>query len=429
MIHIRYLLTCGLLCITLIGCNSKQGNEISSTHSSIITPAPSNQITSIPTASPEPLQPWTWKKLGAGDLNVFHTKDGIILYPEPITSIGLKGSSVKGLLLGTKAYYIPAADEQFTNPEELEIAMKPIASGTGFTVKDQLFPADGMSIKMSSGELVGVVGDQTNLWLATEDGNTIKSILSTKGYDELNQQVKADQENAGESKYNLNWSSDPHPMEDGIKLAFVSNRNGILSKKRGQSIYIVNKDGSNEKLLIDSQKYGNMTIIGTAKDLLAAENDKNSLIIVNVTSGEVKEFPINGMPISISPNAATVLFRKVNDASVQKDLWQIDVKSGKETIVAGFPQGYFFNTAGEWSPDGAKYAFYGNGLEVTDKTRGYRDNNILLIIDSASSSMTSYGKPEGTASIYPLGTNYWIDANHVLVYLDDDTTWVAKLKE
>ncbi|MDQ0876008.1 hypothetical protein QFZ77_004667 [Paenibacillus sp. V4I3] len=430
MKSLNYLLVCVLLCITLTGCDSKQGNENTALPSPIITPVPSTELTSIPTNSVEPLHPWTWKKIGKGDLNVFHTKDGIILYPEPITYIGLKGHSGKDFTLGTTtAYFMRDSDQQFSSPETLEIAMKPLAMGTGFTVKNQLFPADGMSMKMASGGLVRSDGDQKNLWLLSEDGNSANPILSTKGYDELNIKVKTDKANSGESKYSLNWGSDPHPMANGMKIAFVSNRNGILSVKRGQSVYIVNKDGSNEKLLIDSQKYGNLTIVGTAKDLVAAETDKHSLIIVNTTSGEVKELPVNGSSIAISPDGAKVLFRKVVEASVQKDLWLLNVENGKETMVAGFPQGYFFNTAGEWSPDGAKYAFYGNGIEVIDKTKGYRDNNILLIIDSASSTMSSYGKPEGTANIYPLGTNHWIDAMHVLVYLDDDTTWIAKIRE
>jgi hypothetical protein len=52
------------------------------------------------------------------------------------------------------------------------------------------------------------------------DGNSVKNILSTKGYDELNLKVKMDEANSGESKYSLNWSSDPHPMADGMKIAF-----------------------------------------------------------------------------------------------------------------------------------------------------------------------------------------------------------------
>ncbi|TBL67981.1 hypothetical protein [Paenibacillus thalictri] len=416
---LNFLLVCGLLFITLTGCDLGNGTTAAP------SPVPNAESTSVPTTPSKPSDSWAWKKIGKGQLDTFHIKDGVILYPEPITYKGFPG---KDFTSGTTtAYFIRASDEQFSSPDSFEITMKPLAFGTGFTVKDQLFSADGKSIKMASGDLVRGDEDQKNLWLISNDGS-VKSILSTKGYDELDLKVKADAANSGESKYRLNWSSDPHPMVDGIKIAFVSNRNGILSKNRGNSVFLVNKDGSNEKLLIDSQKYGNLTIVGTAKDLAAAQNDKNSLIIVNATSGEIKEFPINGMSIAISPDGTKVLFRKVAEASVQKDLWLLDVKSGKETIVDGFPQGYFFNLAGEWSPDSAKYAFYGNGIEVTDKTKGYRDNNILLVIDSASSTMSLYGKPEGTASIYPLGTNHWIDSQHVLVYLDDDTTWIAKLK-
>ncbi len=244
----NYLLVCGLLCITLTGCDSKQGNENTAQPSPIITPVPSAETTSKLTTYTEPLRSWNWKKFGRGNLNVFHIKDGIILYPEPITYIGLKGYSGKDFALGTTtAYFIRAADEQFSSPEALEIASKSLPFGKGFTVKNQLFPADGMSIKMSSGDLVGVAGDQTNIWLVSEDGNSAKPLLSTKGYDELNLKVKTDEANFGERKYSLNWSSNPHPMADGMKIAFVSNRNGILSVKKGQSVYIVNKDGSNEK--------------------------------------------------------------------------------------------------------------------------------------------------------------------------------------
>ena len=85
--YLGYLLACGLLCITLSGCNS-----------------PGNQLASTPIASTDTLQSWKWKKLGVGNLDVFHTTDGIILYPDPINAIGLKGYSGKELSLGTSAY-------------------------------------------------------------------------------------------------------------------------------------------------------------------------------------------------------------------------------------------------------------------------------------------------------------------------------------
>jgi Tol biopolymer transport system component len=133
------------------------------------------------------------------------------------------------------------------------------------------------------------------------------------------------------------------------------------------------------------------------------------------------------MADALSPDGSKILFRKVSGMYIQKDLWVLDLTTGNETKVEGMPNGYFYNTGGEWSPDGTKFAFYANGFTNIDKNKIYRDNNLLSIIDTADFKITSYEKPQVTANLYPLGALHWIGNENILTYLDDNSSWSFKV--
>ncbi|WP_018131061.1 TolB family protein [Effusibacillus pohliae] len=241
--------------------------------------------------------------------------------------------------------------------------------------------------RTETGEIVMDVSDYSNLWLVSDDGTRARPLLDSAGYEALKKRIAQDNLNKGEDKLFLVWGYNPHPVNGGKQIAYSSNKNLIPLDKDDYSVYVVNTDGTNERILLDAQKYGGLRIVGTANEMVMAHSPKNhSLIVGNVVTGATKDLLIEGWPEAVSPDGTYVFFRKMEDNYIkQNDLWILNLKTGVESKVTGMPQGYFYNAPGEWSPDGTRYAFYANGQNNVNDKKMYRDNNLLVLVDTVAS--------------------------------------------
>jgi hypothetical protein len=378
-----------------------------------------------------------WFRVGNGNMDIMTDENSTLFYPSPTTYIeGLQGARGKDFKLGTKAAYkLSSPTDSSVQPKQINVIDDSV------TLNDEIIPiikVDGMAFlanreetrRISTGQIVTDVKDRSNLWLISNDGATAFPLLNNTGYDDLLRKVIEDNGTKEEDKIYLVRANNPKPVSNGTQIAFQSNMHVASSGKGDSSVYVVNIDGSNERILMDSEKYGSVRIVDTAKDIVVAHNtNKNTLIIGDTQTGVVTEYPFNGWADVLSQDGRFLFFRKIDGDNVTQNFYVINLSTGEESKVSGLPNGYFYNTGGEWSPDGTRFTFIANGFDQINEKKLYRDNNLLVVLDTETMSIQSYGKPEGSAAIYPLGSIHWTDSNHIMVYFDDDSSWIKNVSK
>jgi hypothetical protein len=180
----------------------------------------------------------------------------------------------------------------------------------------------------------------TNLWLLTTDApHPFFDISVYKDtFDKV--QEKNTKEGRGENKLYLIRAYNPFPLNLVSKIVFESNNLSILAGINDSSLHIINSDGTGEKLLADSKLYGNLKIIGVTEDKVIANssnisNDpkKFGLTIVNIETGVIKLYMINGMAYALSEDSKYVLFHRIKDGILMNENWMLDIETGKEKLA------------------------------------------------------------------------------------------------
>ncbi len=364
-----------------------------------------------------------WEYIGSGNLNVMETDDGYLLYPVPANYVrGLQGVKAREFKMGTKLAY------QFFNnsisPLDVEETVVQLGGEqVGITqINGYAFLENrDKTQRISTGEIITDSNDGSNLWLISNIGE-VKPLLDNSNISAVRDNIQNDQQ-----KHYLIWALDPYALNH--KIAYLSNRDTIINGNSGTSVHVVNEDGSNDTRIIPAEKYGPVRIIGVAKNIVAAHSPQNkSVIIADTLTGEVETFNIEGWPQSLSTNGRYILFRKMEGPMVTQNMFILNLETGDETQVTGLPDGYFYNTGGTWSPDSRLFAFYANGRKLINKDSFYRDDNLLVVVDTATNKIKSYGKPAGDTVLYPLGAIQWAGNNRVVTYSVDDTAWMLNLK-
>lgn len=372
----------------------------------------------------------TWSQIGNGNLSVMDEQGDYLFYPTPIDYIqplqGVKGKEFKlgnsdeGYKLDAKTFTVAKMASIKTN---ITLKSEQIES---FKVGSKLFlGTNEISKRTASNKIITEDGTQSNLFTVDDNGNS-KSLLSEVGKSTLQQKISKLNETRGEDKLALNWASNPYAVSNGSKVAFLSNKKAINNNTGENSLYVVNEDGTNETLVVDSAIYGDLRLVGTANDLVLVDTENDSIVVTNAKTNDTKELPIKGRTYSFSPDGKSVLYRKlINGDALSKDFYIYNLETNGECMVTGMPDRYVYNTGGSWSPDGKRFVFIANGLDQIDATKLYRDNNLLVAINTETMQYENFGKPAVTASIYPLGTVQWVGNDKVTTYLDNNTTWMV----
>lgn len=192
-------------------------------------------------------------------------------------------------------------------------------------------PATAVKTQNGCG-LIVADSNGTNLWLLVSQP---RPILDTTGKKEFYESLYNASWNGGEGKITPVWAANPHALDEGRKIVFESNRQQF---KSGPSVYVANSDGSGVTLLMDAKKYGYLHIVGASASIVVAQaTDKNKILVADLASGKVNEFPLQGFARDISSDGNYVQFEKVVNAYVQPGLWVLDLADGKEMKLAEVP--------------------------------------------------------------------------------------------
>lgn len=189
--------------------------------------------------------------------------------------------------------------------------------------------------KILTGEAVKSAHDASNVYLEKENGK-ITPLFHANDYRTL-----ADELQRRDSSDLLVWTSGPYPVDNGNQIVFVSNRTTILDGITDKSLHMVDTEGKNEVIMLDSRLYGDIRIVDTFGAWVFAESADHSLILFNVLTREMKKFEIEGHVDAVSENATHVLYRKMMDDYVLPELWMFHVDHASEQLIGDMPDNYF----------------------------------------------------------------------------------------
>ena len=194
--------------------------------------------------------------------------------------------------------------------------------------------------KVLTGETLKAAADASNLYL--EDGDeTIKPVIPRERIRSMNRVVAA---LSSEQTAQVSWYANPRPVNGGRQIVFNSNKTSLMNGSAADNadIHIISIDGSGERLLLDGESYGNLRIVDTIGTRVYAEGGRNSLVVMDVVTLEVKRFMIGGRPDAVSADGNYVLFRKVEGDYVLPELYVFNLVNAETLAVGPAPEGYFF---------------------------------------------------------------------------------------
>lgn len=324
-----------------------------------------------------------WLKIGQGNLDVLLEEGGFVLFPTATTyTPGVAGSKGKEFRLGTlKAYKLKIQEDDSIWSKELPIEEIVLKSGESsiplVRIEERLLLANGQKNDVTAENETLLSDYEANIGLIAKDGASVRKLLDTSGREAFLEKARK-KFGSGEGKMFPYWAVSPKTIHDGKQIVFVSNVDEELT---GQfALHLIDTDGSNHKVIVSGGPFNGLhRILGVAGNVVIVQTGRNSVVQADLGTGGVKEFPIGGTAEILSPDASRLIFRK-DQKGLLPDLWVLNLKTGEQAKASGMPQGYFYNSGGEWSPDGAKFAFYGLGENNRNAAKSHRDNNILLPI-------------------------------------------------
>jgi hypothetical protein len=377
-----------------------------------------------------------WKRIGEGHLRVVPNGTDYLLYPSPATFFKRgKNSTGKEFVIKTKKAYILHLSKDKLQIIPARMVEKTVQRGRfkfpTMIINNKIFLGNReKTLRTANENMITDDEHSSNLWRVDKQSN-ITPLINDSNAAGITIKMNKMNETRGENKLHLVWATEPHMLKKGQQIAFASNKNSVLQGSADMSLYTINEDGTNERLLVDAAKYGNQQVVGVGDDTIVSLNPSKFNIVVSSTSSpEIHEYPINGWAESVSPSGRFVLFRQVIDVTIMPDLYVYDIEKQATLKITGMPKNHFYNAGGEWSEDGSRFAFIANGeKQINKKNSLYRDNNVLVVLDTSDMTISSLGKPNQAASIYPSASLSWIGSSNILIYLDDDSAWIATLNK
>jgi hypothetical protein len=189
--------------------------------------------------------------------------------------------------------------------------------------------------------LIASDNSYSNLWVLTSEAPPHPFFDISVYNDTFNKvQEKNNKEGRSENKLYLIRAAHPFPLSQEKKIVFESNNSSILSGIYNSSLHVINSDSSEEKVLADSKIYGNLQIVNVTKDSVVANNDnipkdpnKFGLVIVNIETGSIKQYTINGRAYALSEDNKYVFFHKIKDGTLLNEKWMLNIETGKEKLA------------------------------------------------------------------------------------------------
>lgn len=194
---------------------------------------------------------------------------------------------------------------------------------------------------VASGAKVKAASDATNIYLEDQDGRVIP-VLADKDRKVFGEKLE-DLPRA--SSDDLIWSSEPYPIDGGHYIVYNSNRSNLVqgAESTTTSIHIITSDGKEERLLLDSELYGSVTLLDTIGTRVYAQGDKGSLVMVDVSTLEVKRYDLQGELDAVSSDGQHVLYRKKVEGYILPELYVFDLATAESQFAGDVPDGYLLD--------------------------------------------------------------------------------------
>lgn len=189
---------------------------------------------------------------------------------------------------------------------------------------------------VASGAKLKAASDATNIYLEDRKGRVIP-VLGDKEREVFRERLE---DLPTLSSVDLIWSSEPHPIDDGQYIVYNSNRSDLVLGSDSTSIHIITSDGDAERLLLDSERYGSVTLVDTVGTRIYAQGDKGSLVVVDVSTLEVKRYDLQGVLDAVSSDGQHVLYRKRVDGYVLPELYIFNLATTESQFAGDVPKEY-----------------------------------------------------------------------------------------
>lgn len=214
-----------------------------------------------------------------------------------------------------------------------------------FRVDGMAFMAPGSAVTLANGDRIKRTGSADNITIEAKDGRDDRDLFNAAEVAKLWQRIRDEKPGGGEAKTILYWATRPTPVQDGRAIAFESNKDTVLAKRTTFRIHVVNIDGSGERVLVNDAKIGYPILLDSVGDRLVASAEADrSLLDINVATGAIRQYPVNGHLDALSKDGRYVLYRKMaSDVAVGTELWAIDLETGTSKPLGEVPQDYIFN--------------------------------------------------------------------------------------
>lgn len=370
-----------------------------------------------------------WTNLGEGSLIAEEVNGEWYLRPASTVYLNMLGIAGKEVKLLTKDIYKIAPSHKGTFAQRLiTMETSSIAFGSHqlLTADNHIFDvASNSSIRLNDDSLLINDAGYKNIWRVVAGGASVP-LLHT----EPNNQAKLttdSKEDKEENRGVIDWAA--NPMLTGSSIVFQSNRDTAAEGNYLYSIYAMDTRQSTEpQLILSTLDYGSdIQLLGAAgSTVYCFLGHRNALLVYDLVTADERLLPFQGDPISLSPDGSQLLFRKVIDGTIQRNLYVLETSSGIETHL-GMLDGYFYNIGGSWSADGSIYAFLLNGDNGNDEANGwYRTNIKIGLADIHTGTITAVDKPPTTSSLYQLGHLSWYE-DYIITYTDDNQAWALRV--
>jgi hypothetical protein len=215
-----------------------------------------------------------------------------------------------------------------------------------FTIQGIGFPLPNHTDTVATGERIKRDGSINNITLISDDGVTVRSLFTQETIDQLWKKAKVINPSDGENKVYLYMADRAMPVSNGQLIAYVTNKDTVVKRGDGAfNVKLINLDGTGDRTIVDGSKYGgNVKLLDSFGDRIVAEGADSSLLDINISTGKIRHFPINGMIEALSKDGRYVLYRKmVSDSQVGLEIAAFDLDTTKNIELGNIPKNYVFS--------------------------------------------------------------------------------------
>lgn len=313
------------------------------------------------------------------------------------------------------------AHDRARNPKQNKLDMK-IAHGKIVPVikgKQASVAPNGVEVAFADEHMSGI--------FVTDKNGNVREITKAHYPGVDGKKLAQDDNPEHYEKWNLFWAAEPLWSQQGDKLSYLSNRTDI-SESAGLSVWVTDKSGGNDRLLLDAKDHGDMGVLQWTPDnnLIVQKWDRNTISLADL-NGQVTDLVQNAVAVSASPDGQYVVYRENRDGQLLPTLHVLNLNTKETTEITGIPAGFQDNFLFDWNPAGQKLAFLIYSREGNRDDVAYTTNTKLAIFNAASGKTRIIESPNEESFLLGSALSWGTD-NHVVANLANGFSVVMEVK-